>query len=147
MIGPIRPSGAALLSAEGKVLEASDLASNLLGQVSGRDLIGQDWRQWLDSSSRPLVDRNILPSLADKGWWQGALAFRRADQTILELTVVLQVLSGGSLLLALRDPTSLAALEQEQSALKEQFHQAMTMQAIGRLAAFLHGVAAEKARA
>jgi signal transduction histidine kinase len=131
----IRPSGVYLLSEAGMVLDASRSARVVLGYRPEDELNGQDWRQWLDASSRPLVERDILPSLAATGAWHGSLAFRRADdRTIIELSVALQTMSSGSLLLALRDPVSLAALERDRSELKEQFHQAMTMQAIGRLA-------------
>jgi PAS domain S-box-containing protein len=126
--------GVAILDQAGTFTYLNDSHARLHGFEDARDLLGRSWLSLYAADERVHLQADVLPGLLDAGGWQGELVGRRRDGTTFNQELTLTSLDDGGMVQIVRDISERRKTEDERTRLKEQFHQAQKLEAIGRLA-------------
>jgi PAS domain S-box-containing protein len=126
--------GVAILDQAGTFTYLNDSHARLHGFEDARDLLGRSWLSLYAADERVHLQSDVLPGLHDTGRWQGELVGRRRDGTTFNQELTLTSLDDGGMVQIVRDISERRKTEDERTRLKEQFHQAQKLEAIGRLA-------------
>ncbi len=126
--------GVAILDQAGTFTYLNDSHARLHGFEDARELLGRSWLSLYAADERMHLQSDVLPSLYDAGRWQGELVGRRRDGTTFNQELTLTSLDDGGMVQIVRDISERRKTEDERTRLKEQFHQAQKLEAIGRLA-------------
>ena len=126
--------GVAILDQAGTFTYLNDSHARLHGFEDARDLLGRSWLSLYAADERVHLQSDVLSCLLDAGRWQGELVGRRRDGTTFNQELTLTSLDDGGMVQIVRDISERRKTEDERTRLKEQFHQAQKLEAIGRLA-------------
>jgi PAS domain S-box-containing protein len=126
--------GVAILDQAGTFTYLNDSHARLHGFEDARDLLGRSWLSLYAADERVHLQSEVLLCLTDAGRWQGELVGRRRDSTTFNQELTLTSLDDGGMVQIVRDISECRKTEDERTRLKEQFHQAQKLEAIGRLA-------------
>lgn len=96
--------------------------------------IGRPWVEAYSLKGQNDIAANVMPAMAEKGYWQGEAPILRADGTIIDAELSLTQLPDGGFIGTTRDITARKKVEREKEELQRQFYQAQKMEAIGRMA-------------
>ena len=124
----------AILDQAGTFTYLNDSHARLHGFDDARELLGRSWLSLYAADERVHLQSEVLPCLIDAGRWQGELVGRRRDGTTFNQELTLTSLDDGGMVQIVRDISERRKTEDERTRLKEQFHQAQKLEAIGRLA-------------
>ena len=91
--------------------------ATLMGYDSGGDLLGKSWRLLYDTEALRRFDLDIVPQLYRDDRWRGETMAKRRDGTLFPQELSLSLLSGGSMVVVVRDVTDRKAAEEEQARL------------------------------
>ena len=126
--------GVAILDQAGTFTYLNDSHARLHGFEDARDLLGRSWLSLYAADERVRLQADVLPRLHNAGRWQGELVGRQRDGTTFNQELTLTSLDDGGMVQIVRDISERRKTEDERTRLKEQFHQAQKLEAIGRLA-------------
>jgi PAS domain S-box-containing protein len=126
--------GVAILDQAGTFTYLNDSHARLHGFDDARELLGRSWLSLYAAAERVHLQSEVLPCLIDAGRWQGELVGRQRDGTTFAQELTLTSLDDGGMVQIVRDVSERRKTEDERTRLKEQFHRAQKLEAIGRLA-------------
>ena len=109
--------GVAILDSFQDFRFVNDAFARMLGVASGESLVGTSWRSLYDRETVRRFDREIVHHLYLHDRWQGEITARRTDGTTFPQELSATMLSGGGIVLVVRDITDRKASEAGQARL------------------------------
>jgi PAS domain S-box-containing protein len=109
--------GMAVVDAEDTYVYVNGALAELYGYDSPEALVGEPWLDTYDDAARGRLEREVLPALAERGYWRGETVGRRADGTAFEQELSLATVNGGGLVATVRDVSDRKAAERQLQAL------------------------------
>jgi len=110
--------GMAVVDAEDTYVYVNGALAELYGYDSSEALVGESWLDTYDDPTRREHEREVLPALAERGYWRGERVGRRADGMAFEHELSLATVNGGGLVATVRDISKRKAAERQLQALK-----------------------------
>jgi PAS domain S-box-containing protein len=126
--------GIAILDAVGTFTYLNDSHARIYGFDRADELIGRSWEILYDGDEWSRFRTEILPAVEERRRWQGETAGLRRDGSRFPQELTLSALDDGGLVCIVRDVSGRKRAELERVQLREQFHQAQKLEAVGRMA-------------
>lgn len=98
------------------------------------ELFGQPWDVVFSGNEFEILDKDVLPVLAENPYWVGDFPIIRDDLPVRYTELSLTKLPDGGMVGTLQDVSDKKQADDEKKTLEDQFYQAQKMEAIGRLA-------------
>lgn len=96
---------------------ANDAFARMMGHASGEAMVGMSWRSMYDRAAMRRFDSEIVPYLYLHDRWRGEVTARRRDGSTFPQELSVTLLSGGGMVVVVRDITDRKAAEAEQARL------------------------------
>ena len=97
--------GIAILNQDGEFTYMNDAHALLYGYRTAEEMIGQHWKNFYGRAEYERFSDEIMPRVAEKGFWRGPAQGIRKEGTAFPQEVSLTALEGGGLVCVVRDTT------------------------------------------
>jgi PAS domain S-box-containing protein len=97
--------GIAILDRSGTFIYMNQAHAKIYGHDGPEELVGKTWRVLYGEDEIDRFEREFLPTLSERGRWQGEVIGKRRDGSFFDVEVSLTTLEGGGVICVCRDIT------------------------------------------